>query len=176
MSIYEQLEDSLYASCEAALSEYYPTAPILFTNQGGQEPSVPYVSIQIVFAEQMGRTQTATRADPIYDEDGEITHYVLNSQAHYETTVQISCIGSRAGAMAFDFHHLLNTTLVWEKFQLNNLYPIRKTEVRRAPILRETDWIERYNFDVFFTYSVSTNQMVDVIEYFTITQQSTGQE
>lgn len=165
MSIYEQLEESLYDSCEAVLADYYPDTPIIFTHVNGPEPSNPYIAMQIMFVEQIGRTQTSTRADAVYGEGGEITHYVLNSQAQYETTVQVSCIGSEAGTLAFDFHHLLNTTVVWEKFQLQNLYPIRKTDIRRSPILRETKWVDRYNFDVTFNFSVSTNQIVDIIEY-----------
>lgn len=176
MSIYSQLETSLYDSCVAGLSNYYPNTPIIFSHGSGPEPNVPYITLQILSVEQMGRTQTATRADPVYNEDEEITHYVLNSQGHYEVTVQFSGVGSNAGGLTFDFHHLLNTTLVWEKFQINSLYPIRKTDVRRAPMLRETQWVERYNFDVVFTYSVSTNQTVDVIEYYTLTRESTGQE
>lgn len=176
MSIYEQLENSLYDSCELALADYYPNSPIIFTHGTGSEPKVPYITLQILFVEQIGRTETATRADPVYDEEGEITHYELNSKAQYEVTVQFSGMGSSAGALAFDLHHLLNTTLVWEKFQLHNLYPIRKSEVRRAPLLRETEWVDRYNFDVIFTYSVSTNQKVDVIEYITFMRKSTGQE
>lgn len=171
MSIYEQLEESLYDSCEAALADYYPDTPIIFTHVNGPELSNPYIAMQIMFVEQMGRTQTSTLADPVYGEDDEIIHYTLNSQAHYEVTVQFSGVGTSAGSMTFDLHHLLNTTLVWEKFQLNNLYPIRKTEVRRAPILRETQWVERYNFDVVFTYSVTTNQVVDTIEFIRFKQE-----
>ena len=165
MSIFEKLEVHLHTACEEALESCHPDTCIIFSNQSGQEPSNPYIVLDILFNEQIGRTQTATRADPVYGEDGEITHYTLNSQAQYEVTVQVSCIGSKAGAMAFDFHHLLNTTLVWERFQLQNLYPIRKTDVRRSPILRETKWVDRYNFDVTFNFAVSTNQTVDIIEY-----------
>lgn len=165
MSIFEKLEVSLHTACEEALESYHPNTLIIFSNQSGQEPSNPYIVLDVLFNEQIGRTQTSTRADPVYGEGGEIAHYTLNSQAHYEVTVQVSCIGSEAGTLAFDFHHLLNTTLVWEKFQLQNLYPIRKTDIRRSPVLRETKWVDRYNFDVTFTFAVSTNQTVDIIEY-----------
>lgn len=165
MSIYSQLRNSLYDSLDLIVSEYYPNTPIIFSHQDGDEPAVTYIDLQELFVEQQGRVQTSTRTSQVVDPvTGEIKN-MLNTQAHYEVEYQLGFTGSKAGDIAYDLHHLINTTPVWEKFQLHSLYPIRKTEVRRSPLLRETQWIERFLFDVTFTYSVSTDQEVDVIEF-----------
>tara|TARA_R110000744_G_C19371770_1_gene563156 strand:+ start:28443 stop:28958 length:516 start_codon:yes stop_codon:yes gene_type:complete len=165
MSIFTTVRTDIRASTVDALSDTYPTTPIIFSHQNGEEPAVTYIDIQEINTTQIGRTQTSTRTTDVTVE-GDLKGY-LNSQNHYEITIQYSVTGSQSGDIAHDLHHLLNTTPVWEKFQLNNLYPIRKSDVRRAPILRETQWIDRYNFDVTFTYSVVTEQIVDVVEYAT---------
>jgi len=172
MSIFQQLRDSLYDSFSLVLADYYPTTPIIFSHQDGDEPNTTYLDLQEISVEQVGRVQTSTRTEEI-DDDG-IIRNMLNTQAHYETVIQVGFVGSQSGNIAYDLHHLINTTPMWEKFQLHNLYPIRKSEVRRSPLLRETKWVERFLFDVTFTYSVSTNQEVDVIENFTHIIQTWG--
>lgn len=164
VSIYEQLEDSLIDSFEEALPERYAGTPIIFSHGMGLEPKDTYIVLDIINMVQIGRTQTSTRASPKQEVDEEQIDYELTSKGDYEVTVQVSAIGKKAGAIATDLHHLINTTPVWEKFQLNELYPIRKTDVRRSPVLRDTRWVERMNMDVTFTYSVYTKQDIDVIE------------
>ncbi|MNY79989.1 hypothetical protein D3C86_2208620 [compost metagenome] len=41
---------------------------------------------------------------------------------------------------------------------------MRKTQVRRNPQKRDTQWIESNNVDVTFNYVINTTQTVDVID------------
>ena len=66
MSVFEKLEASLHTACKEALESYHPDTLIIFSNQSGQEPSNPYIVLDIMFNEQKGRTQTSTRADTVH--------------------------------------------------------------------------------------------------------------
>jgi len=161
MSVYSQVRESLRLGTLKVLDEYFPTdalknEAILYSHTNGTEPSKPYVVIQIVSANQVGRTSYST----LTDEDENLTIIT-----QYEIVTQFSFCGSLAGDMAFDFNNAINNNVImWEAFQKNKLAPLRKSTLRRLPIKRETQWIEYQNLDVTFSYAVKTTQKVDVVE------------
>lgn len=165
MSVYSEVRKALRDGTSVVLNDYFPTEAdkdkgIIFSHQSGTEPDVPYVVIQIVSANQVGRTSYST----LTDEDENLTIIT-----QYEITAQFSFCGSLAGDMAYDFNSAINNNVViWEAFQKNKLAPLRKSSLRRLPIKRETKWIEYQNLDVIFSYAVKTTQKVDVVERISI--------
>lgn len=161
MSIYSEVRSALRKGTARVLSEYFPTTDlqdqgIIFSHISGSEPVIPYVVIQIISTNQIGKTSYST----LTDEDENLTIIT-----QYEITAQFSFCGSKAGDMAYDFNSAINNNVVmWEAFQKNSLAPLRKSTLRRLPIRRDTKWIEYQNLDVTFSYAVKTTQKVDVVE------------
>lgn len=161
MSIYSEVRSALRKGTITVLSEYFPTTElqdkgIIFSHGTGLEPTIPYVVIQILSTDQVGRTSYST----LTDEDENLTIIT-----QYEITAQFSFCGTKAGDMAYDFNSAINNNVVmWEAFQKNNLAPLRKSTLRRLPLRRDTQWIEYENLDVTFSYAVKTTQKVDVVE------------
>jgi hypothetical protein len=121
------------------------------------EPPNPYVVVNIITQRQIGRVETATRTDDEFN---------MWFNTHYEVDVQFSFCGSTAGDLAYEFQQmLLNNVVVTEAFQIYNLAPIRKSNVRRAPQKRDTGWVEYQNMDVTFSYAVQTVQPIDWVEH-----------
>jgi hypothetical protein len=167
MGIYSDVEDALRLGTLKILEEEFPDTLVIFSHMNGAEPADPYVSIQLVTTEQIGRTQYSTFAD-----EQENLHILVQ----YEVVAQFSFIGSTAGDMAFTFNQAVsNNVVMWEAFQKNNLAPLRKSVVRRVPVKRETNWVEYHNIDVTFSYAVKTVQPVDVVERVSFVDINTGE-
>lgn len=167
MSIYKDVRSALRLGTLKILEEEFPTTQVIFSHLNGEEPSDPYVVIQIITEDQVGRTQYSTFADETEN---------LHINTHYELLVQFSFIGSTAGAMSFTFNQAVtNNVVVWEAFQKNNLAPLRKSNLRRVPVKRETNWVEYHNIDVTFSYAVKTVQPIDVVERVSFVDINTGE-
>jgi hypothetical protein len=67
-----------------------------------------------------------------------------------------------------------NNPVIHEEFSRYGLGYMRKSSIRRAPQKRETEWVEYQNIDVTFSYTVSTQQVVDVIEAVMLGDVTTG--
>lgn len=165
MSIYSSVRSALRIGTLKVLAEYFPTKSaqdkaIIYSHTSGTEPSVPYVVIQIVSVNQVGKTSYSTYASSAEN---------LTIINHYEIMAQFSFCGTTAGDMAYDFNNsIINNTVTREAFQLVNLAPINKSTLRRVPSKRDTAWVEYENLDVTFTYAVKTNQAVDIIEHISL--------
>lgn len=147
--------------------------PIIFSHQNGSEPADPYVVIQIVNVRQVGRTQEASFTDD-GDEFGENKNLWYTAQ--YEVMAQFSFSGSLGPDYAQEFQHAVNNNrVIIEEYQKFNLAPIRKSLLRRAPMKRETQWIEFFNIDVTFSYAVQTIQSIDWVEHVSIKDSNTGE-
>lgn len=165
MSIYSSVRSALRTGTLKVLADYFPTKTlqdkgIIFSHVSGLEPTIPYVVIQIVSVNQVGRTSYST-----YASDAEN----LTIVNHYEIMAQFSFCGSTAGDMAYDFNNsIINNTVTREAFQVLNLAPINKSTLRRVPSRRDAVWVEYENLDVTFTYAVKTTQAVDIIEHISL--------
>lgn len=165
MSVYSEVRKALRLGTLTVLNDYFPTEDlknmgIIFSHTSGTEPSIPYVVIQILSSNQVGRTSYST----LTDEDENLTIIT-----QYEIQAQFSFYGSTAGDMAYDFNSAINNNvMMWRAFQANKLAPLRKSTLRRMPIKRDTSWTEYHNLDVTFSYAVKTTQKVDVVERISI--------
>lgn len=155
MAVYTQVRTALRNSAIAALQDY-PTTPIIFSNSGGTEPAESYVVISISSINQQGHHSTSS----LLNTANEIVFSVA-----YEVFVQYSFIGSMSGELAQAFtQNINNNPLTRQALQGQKLGFMRKSQVRRAPQLRDTKWVEYHNMDVTFNYVVVTQQTVDTVD------------
>lgn len=171
MGVFNDVRKSIRKASLQALLDYFPTTAlqnsnVFFSNVSGLEPVTTYVVINILSIEQCGMGYTST-----YTNDDE----ELTIQANYNIFVQFSFIGSESGDMSQTFSQRVNNVLFREELQRNNLNLRSKTNVRRAPQKRDVSWVEYHNMDVVFTYTVNTQQLVDVVEAVTLVDTSTGE-
>lgn len=162
MDIYKEVRTAIRKGSIKALLEYFPTeveqnSGIIFSHINGTEPSIPYVVINILGISQIGSADYSTRTNENLE---------LSIKAEYEVRAQFSFCGSSAGSMMHYFtQRIKNNVVVWEEFQKNNLQIRTKSDPRRAPQKRDTQWVDYWNMDVTFGYAVNTQQEVDVIEH-----------
>lgn len=162
MSAYEDLQQAVRKLCIKCLSEYFPTQAdqdelIYFSHDNGPEPDRPYVVINILGMDQKGH---AVRSSLLQSDNATFT-----TQASYEATVQFGFCGTSAGTLAQEFtQRINNSVLVIDSYRTTKLGVMRKTNVRRIPQKRDTQWIEYFNIDVVFSYVLLTKETVDYIE------------
>lgn len=162
MAAYSQIRKALRRAVIQSLIEFFPTTEdqdkyIFFSHTSGTEPSNPFVVINILGIEQIGKHSTSTLSDP--------TDNVLYIRASYEINVQFSFCGSSAGDMAQSFSQRINNNpFSFSALNKEKLSVMRKSNIRRAPQKRDTKWVEYFNQDVVFTYTLNTEQPVDWVE------------
>lgn len=167
MSVYSSVRSDLRKSALAALSVEYPDSPVIFSHSNGAEPAESYVVVNILSIDQIGQGSRST----LTNEDEEAVF-----SATYEVFVQYSFCGSESGSMAHEFNHRINNdpaTLLEHK--RNNLGFMRKSQIRRAPQKRDTQWVEYHNIDVTYNYIVATKEVVDVVEAVVLQTELDGQ-
>lgn len=159
--IYTDVRKAVRRAAIQSLIEYFPdtasqNAGIIFSHVNGSEPVNPYVVINILGHSQQGHVQTASTTN----EQFELIHQVA-----YEVTVQFSFCGSTAGDMAHSFSQRVNNSVLsLDATRKEKLGVLRKSDIRRAPQKRDTQWVEYFNQDVVFSYIIRTTQAVDWIE------------
>ena len=162
MAAYNDIRKAVRRAVIQSLIEYFPdttsqNAGIIFSHVNGSEPVNPYVVINVLGIEQIGKHSTSTLADP--------TQNILNIRVSYEITVQFSFCGSTAGDMAQSFTQRINNNpFSFEALDREKLSVMRKSNIRRIPQKRDTQWVEYFNQDVVFTYTINTEQPVDWVE------------
>ena len=171
MSIYSDMREAVRLGTVEALSQSgFSSIPIIYSHQNGTEPAGTYVVIQIVSLNQVGHSQTdtVTDASPV---NKKITY-----KTYYEGVVQFTFAGSNAPDVAHEFLNAIpNNIVVREAYQKNNLSPVRKSQLRRAPQKRDTKWVEFFNLDVTFSYMVKTTQTLDWVEHVIVVDTQTGE-
>lgn len=163
MASYNDVRKAVRRAVIQSLIEYFPdtasqNAGIIFSHVNGSEPANPYVVINVLGIEQIGRHSTSTLTDP---SEGNI----LNVRVSYEITVQFSFCGSTAGDMAQSFTQRINNNpFSFSALNQEKLSVMRKSSIRRIPQKRDTQWVEYFNQDVVFTYTINTEQSIDWVE------------
>ena len=162
MAAYSDIRKAIRRASIQSLIEFFPTTDlqnkgIIFSHLSGAEPNTPYVVINILGIEQQGKHSTSTLSDP--------TQNTLYIRASYEITVQFSFCGSTAGDMAQSFTQRINNNpFSFSALNQEKLSVMRKSTIRRAPQKRDTQWVEYFNQDVVFTYTINTKQPIDWVE------------
>ena len=171
MSIYSDMREAVRQGTLEALSQSgFSSVPVIYSHQNGTEPTASYVVIQIVSLNQIGHSQTDTLTDGV-PTDKKITY-----KTYYEGMIQFSFTGSQGPEIAHEFLNAIpNNIVVREAYQKNNLSPVRKSQLRRAPQKRDTQWVEFLNLDVTFSYMVKTTQTIDWVEHVVLVDTETGE-
>ena len=162
MNIFTSVRTAIRNVSLKALNEF-TTPLVIYSHANGTEPSGSYVVVNILSVEQIGHHTSSGLAKAnglVYD---------LSVTAAYEVNAQLSFVGSQSGEMAYSFYQRINNNpLVFEELARNKLGVMRKSQVRRAPQKRDTQWVEYHNLDVTFSYHVVTKQVVDIVEGITV--------
>lgn len=168
---------------EALTQAGYATSPVIFSHQNAPEPSIPYCLINPLIINQIGRTEISTLTDDgswVEDLDGhidysgnEVYQAVGSKSLYYKTTyeaqIQFTFAGSSAEDLAFYFHNAVcNNRTISFVYRKNGLSPMRKSTLRRSPQKRDTRWVDFWNVDVTFLYTVVTKQDVDWVEHISV--------
>lgn len=142
-----------------------PDDNIIFSHGGGLEPNSDYCVINILKNRQKGRASEATRT-----RQGETyLEQMLPFTVFYYAEVQFSFIGKNALELGMEFqNNVTNNRQVIEAYQYKSLSPVNKTDLKRLPKLRETDWVEQAVFDLDFGYSVQRYQDINWVEYIVV--------
>lgn len=167
MGAYSDLQDALYN----VVSYMMPDTEVIWMYDGGAEPSNPYIGLYVLTLDQQGREEISTYANETLTDP---PSYYVNVKATYEATVQIGFRGSTAGDIAHQFNQRLNNPLVREQVEKNALSIMRQTQIRNAPQLRDTKWVQAFNQDVVFAYAYNSEQLVNTIEQVIIVNETTG--
>jgi hypothetical protein len=154
MSLYDDISRDIRVIIINSLSEY-PTTPVNYSHDNGPEPSSTYASLYILSLEQVGRTQSTSRLSTDLD---------LEFQSPYNCTAQISFVGNDSTSIAYSSHmRLANAVLNREFSQFRNLSITSKTNIRRIPQKRDTQWVEICSFDITFFFISSFKQTIGAI-------------
>lgn len=163
MSIYEQLEDSLYNAIEKTFAILNEQITITFSHQNGPEPKGNYVSINVLELTREGR---ASKSGMAYFPATRAEEYAVQG---YNGLIQLSFYGTGAGELSSLFHsQFMNNTPVRESFLRNNLAPRSVSNLRRAPQLRDTVWVNSFAMDMRVGWAVRTIQDVDWADKVTV--------
>jgi len=138
---------------------------VIFSHNSGLEPADNYCVINIIENRQKGRATEAsrTRQGATWEDQ------MLGFTVFYYAKVQFSFIGADALDLGMEFeHNVTNNRQVIEAYQYKSLSPVNKTDLKRLPKLRETDWVESTVLDLDFGYSVQRYQDINWIEYIVI--------
>ena len=161
MSIYEELEDSLYNAIEKTFQILGESIVITFSHQNGPEPKGNYVSINV-----LELTRRASNSGMAYFPTTRAEEYAVQG---YNGLIQLNFYGTGAGKLSSLFHsQFMNNTPVRESFLRNNLAPRTISNLRRAPQLRDTVWVNSFAMDVRVGWAVRTIQDVDWADYVTV--------
>lgn len=140
---------------------------VIFSHGGGLEPSSNYCVINILENRQKGRASESTRTRQ--KEGGTWEEQMLPFTVFYYAKVQFSFIGKDALDLGMEFHNnVTNNRQAIEAYQYKSLSPVNKTDLKRLPKLRETDYVETTVFDLDFGYSVQRYQDINWVEYIVV--------
>lgn len=162
MSVYSKVRDALWDGSDYLLSRTEYDPEIIFSHGNGLEPSKNYIVINLTSIRQTGRVYNSTLTDGVSNPTGLKKHF----QSFHEVEVQFSFYGSDAGDIADTFHRYINNySMVRDNWCRVGLAPNRKTQISYNPQLRDTKWIDAFNFSVTFTYGVHEAKEVGWVDH-----------
>lgn len=164
MSIFNDLENSLYT----VVSTLFPTWRIIFPYQNGSEPQTPYLVINVMKLDALGREHNS---DGVNVDQGGVGR--TSTLQTYSAKVRLELIGlndtnTTAGEMIHELDVALRSPLAYELQHANQLSLFRKSAIMRLPLKRETDVFMFFQLDTQFGYTVKYVYEQDWIEATTL--------
>lgn len=163
MNIYQDLEDSLYD----LVIGLFPTWTIIFAYANVEEPTSPYVAIDVRKIESIGREYTTHKGE-INPMTGDAVTMTIQDSL---TQIRFEFVGkyddnTTTAEMATQLEMALRTPRSFELMKLNRLALHKKLSVRRLPQKRDTDMYMIYQLDCTFAYC---STVVDDVDWIAIT-------
>lgn len=166
MTIHTQVKTAVRNVALVALSEYQ-SIPVIYSHQNGAEPNSTYCTINLLRLEQQGHGSVSSLTN---------LNKNIKFSAAYEVMIQFSFFGSQSGDACYSLTQRINNSpFVFEELAKNKLGVLRKSQVRFNPQKRETQWIDSYNVDVYFSYILETKQLIDYVDA-VVVQDTNGNE
>lgn len=161
MSIYSLQKQSIRNIVKNALTEYPLTdGKIIYSHQNGTVPQGTYITINITFTDQEGRTEQSG----VLDEAG-LIHYLTP----YRMRVNFQTTGSQAGDIAHSLYQRIGNSQLNRDYSnysdpVLNLSVLQKSSITRNPFKIDTTWIEYFSFSVDFYFISHFSESVQAVE------------
>jgi len=158
MSIVKQIRPKLNNALKDILDTIgYTDTKVIYSDQNGLEPDNTYGVVNILNISQVGFRDESTLIYAQPDNLEFVTHHTISTQ--------ISFVGTEAGSVAYDFRqNMVNNRRCFEILMRSNFGIASRGDVRRIPQKRESAWVEAYNMDIDFTFSVFSRESYDWVE------------
>ena len=167
MNIYDEVGKAAQRAITTTLTRLGYSSPlVIFKNQNAPEPNKTYCAIYIINNSEKGRATKALFLQDVVGDPDVGKHY---AQQHFDATLQVTFVGLDSGGMALDLKQALRSSvLTSEDFLKENLSFVSATDVRSNPQLRETRWVDSFNFDLRLGYSVQHTEDLNWVEFITV--------
>lgn len=162
--IYEEFEKSMVKVIQGVNTKLGINCIPVVSHSSAPEPTQDYVVINTQRLIGTGRADSSN--GPVTITAGIAKQW--NTQ-NYEVVVQLTFVGASSGNNAMTYHsQYYGNTPVKEIYTKNNLAVRRRTDVRRAPQLRENVWVNAYSFDLTLGFAVTTAHEIDWADKITV--------
>lgn len=162
--IYTDFERSMVKVIQGVSTKLGISIIPVVSHSSAPEPTQDYVVINTLRLIATGRADSSN--GPVTVTAGIAKQW--NTQ-NYEVVVQLTFVGASSGNNAMTYHsQYYGNTPVKEIYTKNNLAVRRRTDVRRAPQLRENVWVNAYSFDLTLGFAVTTAHEIDWADKITV--------
>lgn len=162
--IYGDFERSMIKVVQGICKELEMDCIPIVSHQNAPQPTKNYVSINPLRIISTGKADASNNV--LFFENNATLQYMVQN---YEVVVQLTFFGkaSASNAMTY-FSQFSGNTVIRELYTKNNLAVRRRTDLRRAPQLRENVWVDSYSFDITLGFAVRTAQEIDWADKITV--------
>lgn len=167
MNLYTAIGEKVQSALEDTFTRLgYEDPLVIFKHQNAPEPNQTYCAIYITRIQETGRATKSFFLEDVAGDPAVGRHY---AQQHFKATLQLTFIGKDSGDMAHDLKQAMsNSLLAREDLLKKDLSFVDCTDVRSNPQLRETRWVDSFNFDINLGYSVQHTEDLTWVEYITV--------
>lgn len=159
MSKQSSLEDLLFDN----FSPLFPAQKFFFYQEGVTEPKGTYCSCEIIEFDMLG--QEANTAVGVQSEDPlEPEVYRTSVTRHYRIQVRFRTVGDEAEEFIERIENLITETVSREFLSYNGLGVLRKNNIQRTPMRRDTQYVKCFTYVVEFSAYTQHQYETDVVE------------
>lgn len=156
-TVYNAIEDSFYDFLSPILA---PNA-VIISNQAGNEPTSTYLVVDVLTADPVGSVKKSVFAREI----GTTDVFETYDYTTYVVSVKFQAIGSKADQVIQRLEQCFSRDV--DREVLAHTYKVsfmKANTIRRAPIKRETKFVESYVLNATFSCMLTDTYKTDIIE------------
>lgn len=183
LSLHTDLKNAIYSSLRQMIAS---DVPIIWMYGGGPAPKWPYIGIQILNNEQVGKTNTEWKVskgqyyDGTYLYDGEMNYdggaYVTQVKKTYSTLIRICFFGIECQDVGYDFDLKIDSQTYRTLWRVHGLSFQRKLATANVPRQYETQWVSCHQIDFNLLYYIAYKEQIDGIESVGVTINATQED